>query len=109
VVDEQGIIIAGHTRYKAALKLGLEKVPVHVATGLTPAQIKAYRVADNQTADLAEWDYDLLRQELAELQDLDVNLDLLGFSADELTRLLDVQVLPGLVDPDDIPPLPAEA
>jgi DNA modification methylase len=109
VVDEQGIIIAGHTRYKAALKLGLEKVPVHVATGLTTAQIKAYRVADNQTADLAEWDYDLLRQELAELQDLDVNLDLLGFSADELTRLLDVDVLPGLVDPDDIPQPPEEA
>src|SRR5215469_5519642 len=58
VVDEQGIIIVGHTRYKAALKLGLEKVPVHVDTGLTLAQIKAYRVADNQTADLAEWDYD---------------------------------------------------
>jgi DNA modification methylase len=109
VVDKAGVIIAGHTRYKAALRLGLKKVPVHVATGLTPAQIKAYRVADNQTADLAEWDYDLLRQEVAELQDLDVNLDLLGFSADELTRLLDVDVLPGLVDPDDIPPLPSEA
>ena len=47
VVDEEGVIIVGHTRYKAALKLGLDKVPVHVATGLTPAQIKAYRLADN--------------------------------------------------------------
>src|SRR5436190_9494915 len=60
VVDEQGVIIVGHTRYKAALKLGLEKVPVHVAVGLTPAQVKAYRLADNQTASLAQWNYDLL-------------------------------------------------
>ena len=54
VVDAEGVIICGHTRYKAALKLGLEKVPVHVATDLTPAQIKAYRIADNKTADLAD-------------------------------------------------------
>src|SRR5467141_4495425 len=62
VVDEQGVIIVGHTRYKAALKLGLDKVPVHVATGLTPAQIKAYRLADNQTANLATWNEELLLQ-----------------------------------------------
>src|SRR5207244_12636247 len=52
VVDEQGVIVAGHTRYKAALKLGLETVPVHVAKGITPAQLKAYRIADNQSATL---------------------------------------------------------
>jgi site-specific DNA-methyltransferase (adenine-specific) len=46
VIDEAGVIVVGHTRYKAALKLGLETVPVHVATGLTPAQLKAYRLAD---------------------------------------------------------------
>ena len=51
VVDEDGVIIVGHARYKAALKLGLETVPVHVAADLTPEQIKAYRIADNQTAD----------------------------------------------------------
>ncbi|MCR4411290.1 MAG: ParB N-terminal domain-containing protein, partial [Thermoguttaceae bacterium] len=51
VVDPEGVIIVGHTRYKAALKLGLEKVPVHVATDLTPEQIKAYRIADNKTAE----------------------------------------------------------
>src|SRR5437868_10054581 len=65
VVDEQGVIIVGHARYKAALKLGLDMVPVHVAVGLTPAQTKAYRLADNQTASLAQWDYDLLPLELA--------------------------------------------
>src|SRR6516162_4753081 len=58
VVDEDGVIIVGHTRYKAAVKLGLEKVPVHVAVGLSPAQVKAYRIADNQTATLSQWDDD---------------------------------------------------
>src|SRR5262249_7192815 len=60
VVDEAGIIIVGHTRYKAALSLGLRKVPVHVAKGLTPEQIKAYRIADNQTNRLSDWDTDRL-------------------------------------------------
>src|SRR5262249_59708224 len=58
VVDEQDVIIVGHTRYKAALKLGLAEVPVHVARGLTPEQARAYRIADNQTATLSQWDED---------------------------------------------------
>src|SRR6267378_4609627 len=89
VIDEDGVIIVGHTRYKAALKLGLEKVPVHVAVGLTPAQIKAYRLADNQTASLAQWNYDLLPLELAELQTMNFDLNLTGFTAEDLLRLLD--------------------
>ena len=56
VVDTDGIIIAGHTRYKAAVQLGLKKVPVHVATDLTAEQVRAYRLADNKTAELAEWE-----------------------------------------------------
>jgi len=59
VVDDQGVIIVGHTRWKAARQLGLEKLPVHVATGLTEAQVKAYRIADNQTSTLSSWDNDL--------------------------------------------------
>ena len=106
VVDEEGVIIVGHTRYKAALKLGLDKVPVHVATGLTPAQIKAYRLADNQTASLAQWDYDLLPLELAELQKMNVDLDVTGFSAEEILRLLEPSTPVGLTDPDDIPEPP---
>ena len=51
VVDEEGVVVVGHTRLKAAMRLGLERVPVHVATGLTPEQAKAYRIADNATAD----------------------------------------------------------
>src|SRR5215467_2844395 len=58
VVDADGVIIVGHARYLAALKLGLKKVPVHVAKDLTPEQIRAYRIADNKTADLSDWDYD---------------------------------------------------
>jgi len=108
VVDEEGVIIVGHTRYKAALKLGLEKVPVHVATGLTPAQIKAFRIADNQTASLAQWDYDLLPLELAELQKMNVDLDVTGFSAEEILRLLEPSTPVGLTDPDDIPEPPDE-
>jgi ParB-like chromosome segregation protein Spo0J len=60
VIDEHDVIIVGNTRYKAAVLLGLEKVPVHKATGLTPAQVKAYRLADNKTAELATWDQELL-------------------------------------------------
>jgi ParB-like chromosome segregation protein Spo0J len=64
VVDAEGVIVCGHTRWKAAQTLGLEQAPVHVATDLTPAQIKAYRIADNQTANLSTWDFDLLPLEL---------------------------------------------
>ena len=70
VVDSEGTIVVGHTRLKAAEKLGLATVPVHVATDLTPAQVKALRIADNQTAQIADWDFDLLPIELTDLQRL---------------------------------------
>jgi DNA modification methylase len=109
VVDVDGVIICGHTRYKAAQKLGLEKVPVHVATDLTPEQIKAYRIADNQTASLAEWNYDLLPIEIGELQAANYDLGLLGFDQDELAKLLGGDLQEGLTDPDDVPAPPDEA
>jgi DNA modification methylase len=109
VVDEQGVIIVGHTRFKAALKLGLKTVPVHVAVGLSPAQAKAYRLADNQTATLSRWDEDLLPLELAALQELGFDLSLTGFSGDELLRLLDSAPTEGLTDPDAVPEPPDEA
>ena len=108
VVDAEGVIIVGHTRFKAAQKLGLAKVPVHVATDLTPAQIKAYRIADNQTASIAEWDYELLPIELSALQEMDYDLGLLGFDQEELTRIMSGDVEQGLTDPDDVP-LPPDA
>ncbi|MGB2824023.1 MAG: ParB N-terminal domain-containing protein, partial [Phycisphaerae bacterium] len=109
VVDEAGVIIVGHTRWKAAKKLGLAKVPVHVARDLTPEQIKAYRIADNQTASIAEWDYELLPIELKDLQAADFDLDLLGFDTEALAQLLDGGVQDGLTDPDEVPAPPDEA
>jgi DNA modification methylase len=108
VVDEQGVIIVGHTRYKAALKLELEEVPVHVAVGLTPAQAKAYRLADNQTASMSHWDDDKLPLELMALQEMGFDLDLTGFSEDELQRLLQSDSTEGLTDPDAVPEPPDE-
>ena len=109
VVDEDGVIIVGHTRYKAALKLEMDKVPVHVAKGLSPAQIKAYRLADNQTASLSQWQNDKLAMELAQLQQMDYDLSLTGFGADELMRLMNTEVQTGNTDPDDVPEPPDEA
>ena len=109
VIDEAGVIIVGHTRWKAAKKLGLAKVPVHVAKDLSPEQIKAYRIADNQTATLAEWDYELLPIELKDLQEANYDIDLLGFSADDLTQMLDPGLQDGQCDPDDVPAPPDEA
>lgn len=60
VVDDDGVIVCGHTRWKAAQKLALENVPVHVARDLTPEQIRAYRIADNKTSELATWNMELL-------------------------------------------------
>ena len=88
VVDKDIVIICGHTRLKAAIQLGLEEVPVHIADNLTPEQVQAYRIADNRTGEIAEWDYSLLPVELKELQDSDFDLSLLGFDADELDKLL---------------------
>lgn len=88
VVDSGGVIVVGHTRYKAALKLGLKTVPVHVAADLTPQQARAYRLADNRTAENAEWDVDLLPIELGELRDGGFDLKLAGFSDKELAEYL---------------------
>jgi DNA modification methylase len=109
VVDEQGVIIVGHTRYKAALKLGLTTVPVHVAVGLSPAQARAYRIADNRTASIASWDDDKLVLELLSLQQQGFDLNLTGFSGDELQKLLETPPTEGLTDPDAIPEPPDEA
>ena len=72
VVDKNGVIIVGHTRLKAAKKLKLDKVPVTVAKGLTPQQVSAYRLADNKTGELADWDMGLLDDELNTINDLDM-------------------------------------
>ena len=109
VVDTAGVIICGHTRWKAAQKLGLETVPVHVAKDLSPEQVRAFRIADNQTATLAEWDKQLLPLELAELVAAEFDMSLLGFDNDELAKWLGEEANDGLCDPDDVPAPPDEA
>lgn len=73
VIDSNNVIVAGHTRYKAALQLGLEQVPCIVADDLTPEQIKAFRLADNKVAEFAEWDFTALNEELEALADFDMS------------------------------------
>lgn len=80
VVDSNNEIINGHTRLKAAKKLGLETVPVIVADDLTPEQIKAFRLADNKVGEIATWDENALA---LELEDLDFDMSEFGFEMDE--------------------------
>lgn len=109
VVDVEGVIIVGHTRWKAAKQLGMATVPVHVAAELSPEKARAYRIADNQTASIAEWDNEFLVAELKALEELGVEINGLGFDDDELTALFAPPFMPGLVDPDDMPEPPEEA
>lgn len=74
VIDKNNVIVAGHTRYKAAKKLKLKEVPCIVADDLTDEQIKAFRLADNKVAEKAEWDFDYLAEELNELIDFDMSV-----------------------------------
>ncbi|GMV72809.1 MAG: hypothetical protein AMXMBFR77_26460 [Phycisphaerales bacterium] len=108
VVDAEGVIVCGHARLKAAQQLDLARVPVHVARDLTPEQVRAYRIADNKTADLAAWNPELLAIEMGELQGAGLDWSLLGFDADELAVLLGGEVKGGLTDPDAVPEPPDE-
>lgn len=109
VVDADMVVVAGHTRLEAARSLGMTEVPVHVAAGLTPEQVKAYRIADNRVGQEAEWDEELLRLELGELESLEFPLDLTGFDADELGVFMADPIEEGKTDPDEVPELPEEA
>ena len=77
VIDKDGVIVCGHTRHKAAKKLGMSTIPCVMADDLTEEQLRAYRLADNKTAELSEWDAGLLDLELGEIADID--MELLGF------------------------------
>lgn len=73
VIDKDNVIVCGHTRYKAAKKIGLKAVPCVVADDLTEEQIKAYRLADNKVSEKSEWDFDLLGEELNNIFDIDMS------------------------------------
>lgn len=74
ILDKNNIIVCGHTRYKASIKLGLTEVPCVIADDLTNEQIKAFRLADNKTAEKSEWDFDLLNKEIKDILNIDLNL-----------------------------------
>ena len=109
VVDENMVILAGHTRLAAAQQLGLKSAPVHVAKGLSETQAQAFRIMDNRSAENADWMEDLLSLELSDLLDADYDLELTGFTDEELNSLL--SGLDGENDgegEDDIPDPPEE-
>jgi DNA modification methylase len=107
VVDKEKIIVVGHTRYRASKKLGLTNVPITIADNLTPEQINAYRIADNRTNEEAEWDIELLKTELKDLQLKDFDLDLTAFDEDQLNNFL-FEEKDGLTDEDAVPETPEE-
>lgn len=88
LVNEEKVILAGHTRREAAILAGMERVPYIVVDGLTEAQQRAYRLADNKLSELALWDEDLLKEELEDLLDADYDVSLTGFSDVDLTDFL---------------------
>lgn len=86
IIDKNNVIVAGHTRLKAAMLLKLESVPCIVADDLTDEQIKAFRLADNKVAELATWDFEALDKELKDLEDMDLDFDMsdFGFESSEI-------------------------
>lgn len=108
VVDEQMVVLAGHTRLEAARQLGLETAPVHVARGLSEAQARAFRIMDNRSAQNAEWDEDLLGLELGDLLEAEFDLGLTGFTEDELNALLSGVEEAVVEDADEVPDAPED-
>ena len=100
VIDKDGIIVAGHTRYKASKKLKLTEVPCIIADDLTEEQIKAYRLADNKVAEKSEWDFDLLSGELDDI----LNIDMEQFDFDVSENIEE----PEVVEDDFVEELPEE-
>lgn len=88
VVDEEGVIVVGHTRLLAAKRLEMTEVPIHVATGLSPAQVKAYRLMDNRSHDEAKWDPSLIGPELLDIKGFNLDLSLTGFDVHEISDFL---------------------
>ena len=108
LIDGENGIIAGHGRLMAAKKLGMEEVPTIELSHLSEAQRKAYILADNKLALNSGWDNDLLAIEFAELGELGFDLDLTGFSSEEIGALTPEEIPPGLTDEDSVPELPEE-
>ncbi len=89
IIDKDHVIIAGHTRYKAAKKLDFKKAPVIMAEDLTEEQVKAFRIMDNKSSEFATWDYEALLVEMESLKLEDYNLELTGFDFNEIEGIMD--------------------
>lgn len=87
LIDEKSTIIAGHGRVEAALSLGIEEVPCIMIKGLSESQKKAYVIADNKISENSEWDYNLLKSELKELEEEGIDYDLIGFNQEDFDEL----------------------
>lgn len=90
IIDAAGVIVCGHTRYKAAQRLGMEKVPCIMADDLTPYQIAAFRLADNKVSEFSNWDFSLLESELSEIDSL---IDMTDFGFEGNGELPDIDDL----------------
>jgi len=105
VVDKNMVIIAGDTRYQAAVSLGLETVPVHIASSLTDDEVRAYRIADNKVAEVSEWDDTKLLVELSSLMEAQFDMSGFGFSSADIQALGSVKKdTRWLEDFDTLPP-----
>ena len=100
IIDKEGIIVAGHTRYKASKELGLEEVPCIIADDLNEEQIKAFRIADNKVSEKSEWDFELLEEELNGIFDIDMSD--FGFDLD-----FDIEEEKEIIE-DEVPEVPEE-
>lgn len=103
VIDRQNEIITGHTRYKAAKKLGLKEVPTIKASDLSPEQVKAFRLADNKVSEIATWDIEALNIELAEISAMELDLDMSDLGFEEIEAIKEVE------EDEEFNPTPPEA
>ena len=91
VIDKDNVVVTGHTRLLASKKLGLEEVPCIIADDLSPAQIKAFRIADNKVSEYAQWDEDMLKVELEELEEMNFDLDSVSIDFSDFDMALDLE------------------
>lgn len=107
LLNGDGLIIAGETRKKAAIEEGLQLVPCIIEDDMTPEQVRSYRIADNKLNELARWETDYLREEMAFLRDIGVDMEALGFSQQEIDDLfaeceaLEIENTSSEIDPKD--------
>lgn len=106
LIDDDCRIIAGHGRVMAAQKLGMTEIPCLSVHGLSESQIRAYIIADNKIAENSGWDSDMLRLELSDLQNIDFDINLIGFSTMDIDEILSGTGTMGKTDPDAVPPTP---